>query len=93
MISEQQKKIILEVTNRINPTYVGVFGSFARGEQNENSDMDILIDYQIPLDLLEIVGLENELSEMLGIKVDLITQKSLNKIMQPYIQKDLIRLL
>jgi predicted nucleotidyltransferase len=76
-----------------NPTYVGVFGSFARGEQNEKSDMDILIDYQTPLDLLEIIGLENELSEMLGIKVDLVTQRSLNKIMKPYIQKDLIQLL
>jgi len=42
MISEQQRAIILEVTKRINPTYVGIFGSFARDEQNENSDMDIL---------------------------------------------------
>ena len=93
MISEQQKKIILDITHRINPTYVGIFGSFARGEQNDKSDMDILIDYQTPLDLLEIISLENELSEMLGIKVDLVTQRSLNNIMNPYIQKDLIQLL
>jgi uncharacterized protein len=93
MISEQQKKIILDVTQRINPTYVGIFGSFARGDQNEKSDMDILIDYQSSLDLLEIIDIENELSEMLGVKVDLITQKSLNALLKPYIEKDLIQLM
>jgi hypothetical protein len=51
---------------------IGIFGSFARGENDRNSDLDILIDVEQPVDLLEIIGLEQELTEKLGIKVDLI---------------------
>ena len=73
MLSTQQENIIKTVTQRIKPTLVGVFGSYARGEENDISDLDILIDFDIKVDLIELIGIEQELSELLGIKVDLIT--------------------
>ena len=93
MISQQQENIIRAVIQRIKPTLVGVFGSYARGEENEKSDLDILIDFKIEVDLLELIGLEQELSEILGIKVDLITLRSVNASLKPYIESDLIRLI
>lgn len=93
MISQQQENIIRAVIQRIEPTLVGVFGSYARGEENEKSDLDILIDFKIEVDLLELIGLEQELSELLGIKVDLITLRSVNASLKPYIESDLIRLI
>jgi len=93
MISQQQENIIRAVTQKIKPTLVGVFGSYARGEENEKSDLDILIDFKIEVDLLELIGLEQELSELLGIKVDLITLRSVNASLKPYIESDLIRLI
>jgi predicted nucleotidyltransferase len=93
MISQQQENIIRAVIQRIEPTLVGVFGSYARGEENEKSDLDILIDFKIKVDLLELIGLEQELSELLGIKVDLITLRSVNASLKPYIESDLIRLI
>jgi len=72
---------------------VGVFGSYARGEQNEKSDLDILIDFETKVDLLELIGLEQELSEMLGVRVDLVTRRSLNSSLKSYIESDLIRLI
>ena len=93
MISQQQENIIRAVTQKIEPTLVGVFGSYARGEENEKSDLDILIDFKIEVDLLELIGLEQELSELLGIKVDLITLRSVNASLKPYIESDLIRLI
>lgn len=93
MISQQQENIIKAVTQRIKPTLVGVFGSHARGEENEKSNLDILIDFKIEVDLLELIGLEQELSELLGIKVDLITLRSVNASLKPYIESDLIRLI
>ena len=45
MISLQQENIIKAVTQRVNPTLLGVFGSYARGEENDKSDLDILIDF------------------------------------------------
>ena len=93
MITPQQENIIKSVTRRIKPTLVGVFGSYARGEENEESDLDILIDFELKVDLLELIGIEQELTELLGIKVDLITLRSVNASLKPYIELDLIRLL
>jgi predicted nucleotidyltransferase len=92
MITSQQETIIRNVTQRFQPTLLGVFGSYARGEETEKSDLDILIDFNLNIDLLELIGIEQELSELLGIKVDLITLRSLNASLKPYIEADLIRL-
>lgn len=92
-ITEKQKTIIKNVTQKFQPKLIGVFGSYARGDQNKDSDLDILIDFKEKINLLELIGLEQELSELLGIKVDLITQKSLHPPLKPLIEKDLIRIL
>ena len=92
MISKDQERIIKSIVNKINPTFVGVFGSFARGEQNEKSDLDILIDFQTKVDLLELIGMEQELTEILGIKVDLVTMRSLSQHIKPFIEVDLKRI-
>ena len=92
MITSNQATIIKNVLDRINPTLIGVFGSFARGEENENSDLDLLIDFEQKVDLLELIGIEQELTELLGIKVDLITERSVHSKLKSFIEKDLIRI-
>ncbi|WP_339786610.1 MAG: nucleotidyltransferase family protein [Imperialibacter sp.] len=93
VITANQKRIIKEITGKYNPTLLGIFGSYARNEQIPKSDIDILIDFDKTVDLLQLIGLEQELSEVLGVKVDLITVKSLNEKLKPYIEQDLIRIL
>jgi predicted nucleotidyltransferase len=93
MISIQQQNIIKSVTKRYNPTLLGIFGSYARGEESEKSDLDILIDFDAKINLLELIVIEQELSELLGIKVDLITLRSVNASLKPYIESDLIILI
>lgn len=93
MITSQQKDIIRSTVQKINPSFVGVFGSYARGENNSQSDLDILVDFNSKVNLLDVIGLEKELSENLGIKVDLVTRRSLAVSLRPYIESDLIRLL
>lgn len=92
MVTQQQVKVIQDITRRHKPTLVGIFGSYARGEQRSNSDMDILIDFGHRVNLLDIVALEEELSERLGVKVDLVTLRSLNHHLKPYIEEDFIRI-
>jgi predicted nucleotidyltransferase len=73
---------------------VGIFGSFARGDNTENSDIDILVKFKVAPSLLTLIKLENELSELLGIKVDLITTGAIkNKRVKKSIKKDLISIL
>ena len=57
---------------------LGVFGSFARGEQTATSDLDILVEFDGPIGLFGVVGLQLDLSEHLGRKVDLVTRGSLS---------------
>jgi predicted nucleotidyltransferase len=71
---------------------IGIFGSYARGEENADSDLDILIDFESKVDLLELIGIEQELESLLGMKVDLITYRSINASLKPYIEHDLIKL-
>lgn len=59
-------------------SFLGLFGSYSRGEQNEKSDIDFLANFSIRKSLLDHVRIERELSEILGIKVDLVTEKSLS---------------
>ena len=92
MISIKQKEQIKKITSKFKPKMIGIFGSYARNEHTADSDLDVLIDFDLKISLLDLVGLEQELSKELGIKVDLITMKSVNKLLKPYIEKDLIRI-
>lgn len=56
---------------------LGIFGSYIRGEQKKKSDVDILVEFEKPLGLLEFVGLQLQLSELLGKKVDLVMKTAL----------------
>ena len=56
---------------------LGVFGSYARGEQRRQSDLDLLVDFDEPPSLLGFIALENYLSDLLGVKVDLVMRDAL----------------
>lgn len=92
MLKEADKHKILEITSRYRPEMVGIYGSYARGEEHSGSDLDILIEFSEDVSLLDIIGLEQELSEALGLKVEVVTKKSINPKMESYISRDLIRL-
>ncbi|MCH7613592.1 MAG: nucleotidyltransferase family protein [Candidatus Marinimicrobia bacterium] len=66
---------------------VGLFGSIARGEGKENSDIDLLVKFAKRKSLLGVVKLERELSEAMGRKVDLVTEAAIS----PYIRKNVLR--
>jgi len=57
---------------------IAVFGSYVRGEEKARSDIDILVEFSGRKSLLELVRIERELSEILRIKVDLLTEKSIS---------------
>jgi uncharacterized protein len=92
MVTEIQKQIVLSHLKPIKPSKVGIFGSYARGENKKESDLDILIsfDYAHSVSLLKLASLEQNLSEALGITVDLVTEKGLSPLLHPFVQKDLI---
>ena len=69
---------------------IGVFGSFARGEQGVESDIDILVDFDEPIGW-EYVDLIAYLESILGLKVDLVTPMALKRQMKDTILKELVQ--
>ncbi len=56
----------------------GIFGSYARGEARKSSDLDLLVEIDDPkMGLLRFIALENYLSDLLGVKVDLVEKQAL----------------
>ena len=94
MDQSEIKNIILSHLKGFNPVKVGIFGSFARGDNKKGSDIDILVEFKEAPSLLTLIKLENDLSEILGVKVDLVTTGALkNKRIKKSIKKDLINIL
>jgi predicted nucleotidyltransferase len=56
---------------------LGVFGSYVRGDQRTGSDLDVLVEFDRPISLLGFVDLEKRISELLGVKVDLVMKSAL----------------
>lgn len=67
---------------------MAVFGSYSRGQQNENSDIDILVDFNKPVGV-EFIDLANELETLLKTKVDLVSKKGVRPQYYKKIEEDL----
>lgn len=87
---EPIENTIITVLSRFGLNSVGIFGSYVRNESHSLSDLDILVSFKDSPSLLQLVQLENELSEALGRKVDLVSEGALtNPKMLESIKKDL----
>jgi uncharacterized protein len=71
-------KRIIEICRANGTRKVALFGSFARGEAGPNSDVDLIVEFLHPTGFLALVKLERELSEVLGRKVDLLTEQAIS---------------
>ena len=66
---------------------IGIFGSFVRGEQKKNSDLDILVEFCEPVDFFAFLDLEEYLKKTVKVKIDLVSKKAL----RPYIGKHILK--
>lgn len=78
-----------DLASRYHLTSIGIFGSFTRGDFREDSDIDILIDYDQPIGI-EFIDLAEELEKILNRKVDLVSQNGVKLKYLDEIRKDLI---
>ena len=89
MISELQKNTIINTIMPFHPVRIGIFGSVARDENTENSDIDILYQLKESVGLFNIVRMKDSLEEKLNKKVDLVSEKYIHPELKPYIMNDL----
>ncbi len=69
---------------------IGIFGSYVRGEQKLKSDVDLLVDFTGSISLLDFIHLENELSALLGINVDLVMKSALKPRIGKHILEEVV---
>lgn len=97
MLKSHQFQIIFNILREYIPQIkeqyqiktIGIFGSYVRGEETEDSDIDILVEFSPNMDfrLLTFCQLENKLTEKLGRKVDLVIKDSL----KPHLSKNILQ--
>ncbi|WPM31688.1 DUF86 domain-containing protein [Hydrogenobacter sp. T-2] len=103
LFMEELLSLLPYLRERYGVKELGVFGSYLRGEQRQDSDLDLLVDFEKDISLWDVMELEEFLSERLGVRVDLIMKSSLRfrphtaeKILKSYVPvmenwKDIIR--
>jgi uncharacterized protein len=90
-ILDLQKKII-PILEKNGVVRASIFGSFARGDDTPESDVDVLIELKEPRGLLFLAGLKFDLEDAIEKKVDLLTYGSINPRLEKYIYKDEIKI-
>lgn len=84
------KQHLPELKERYSVSYLGVFGSYVRGEQTKESDLDVLVEFDEVPGLLKYIELEYYLSDLLGVKVDLVTRTGLKPNIGKHILNEVV---
>jgi len=87
------KSKIVRILKKNGVRKAGIFGSFVRGEQRKNSDVDILIMPPRDMSLLDFVGVKLELEDSLGNKIDLVSYRAIHPLLKKQILKEEVRII
>jgi len=87
ILKEQQKTL----TERYNVERLSLFGSVARGEARDDSDVDLLVEFSQPVGLFQFIELQQWLQSLLGCEVDLGTPRSLKSAIKDQVLREAIR--
>ena len=79
-----------EIKSQFKAEVIGIFGSYARGEQNSGSDVDVLVKFAKGATLLDLVALSDYLENLLGIPVDVVSEKALHPLMRDDVLNELV---
>lgn len=85
---EKIKKRIIPILKQYKVTKAGIFGSFARGEQKKNSDVDILIEMDDGSGLIKLIQLKAKLEKEVGKKVDVVEYCAIRRQLRESILRD-----
>jgi uncharacterized protein len=91
-IRAELRAMLPELRQRYPVAALGVFGSYARGDQTTRSDLDLLVDFDGPIGIFAFLALEAELARRLRVPVDLVSRPALRPIIGERITRELVGL-
>lgn len=86
------KKKLGEFCQKNKIAFLALFGSYARGEAERRSDLDLLVDFTQPVSYFDLLDVEDELERRLHVPVDLLSRNAVSPYVKPYIERDLVTL-
>ncbi|WP_017257505.1 nucleotidyltransferase family protein [Pedobacter arcticus] len=86
ILKENKSKLI----QKYSVSELGIFGSFARGDFNEQSDIDILVDFNGEIDGYNYIRLAHEFEDLFKQKIDMVSRRSIKPQYLPFVEKNLI---
>ena len=89
MLNQEQINIIINTLKPYNPKKIGIFGSYSRGENTNESDVDILYSFENSIGLFKLIAIKEDLEKKLHKKVDLVSEKYTHPKLKPFIMNDL----
>ncbi len=78
-----------DICEQAGIAYLGLFGSYARGDQKSSSDVDLLVRFEKPIGYFKLVQIQDDIKNALNKNVDLVTENALSRYIKPYVYKDL----
>jgi len=90
VIKEKLRQEIPLLVERYRVQSMGVFGSYVRHDQRPESDVDVLVTFDTPPGLLKFIELEDYLTDLLGIKVDLVMKDALKPAIGKFILNEVV---
>jgi hypothetical protein len=89
---QSNKENILHIAEKHGAHNVRIFGSVSRGEENDKSDIDFLVDFVQGSSLVDLIKVKQALEDLLGRKVDVVTEKALHPRIRPIVLKEAVKL-
>ncbi len=89
---QQKRRQVLEIAEGHGARNVRLFGSVARGETTATSDLDLLIEMEPGRSLLDIIAIKQDLEELLGCKVDVVTEAAISPYLRDKVLHEAVRL-
>lgn len=90
-IQEKLLKHLPELINEYDVDAIGIFGFFVRGDEKQSSDLDLLVTFKKKPGQFKYLSLENHLSDLLGVKVDLVMESALKERIGDQIRSEVVR--
>ncbi len=80
---------VKKICEKSGISYLAVFGSQARNDAREDSDVDLLVEFKDTPGLIEFIQAKQQFEKVLNRRVDLVTKKGLSRYIAPYVKQDL----
>jgi predicted nucleotidyltransferase len=89
-ILDQLRGMRYELKERYHIRSIGIFGSYSRKHQTEQSDLDLVVEFDQPIGMMAFVHLKDLISDRLNIKVDLVTPEGLHPLIRDQVMHEVV---